>query len=1257
MAAYPKRSVTAGWARWATLVALVLPLAAACIAVLLPTPGMAQASSVSPQTEVLYQVTVAVGPGTRVSLPIGGSATLPIAVTVAGPQPLAAASVLIEYDPMVVHPVSCVPRAGAPAGLCNTAYQPENGLIRFNLLSGSGLMGNVGLFDLTFDAAPGAARNAESLVTPLIESLADVQGNMMSSVGVGSSIRLASDTGTGTIVYVGPPALKGPIAVPIGTTVTVPVWITPVTGLAAGSFELSFDPAVLRPLACRPLPAIHDGSGSGVCALHADHVRASILSQAGLSGEVLAFEVDFAPAGGALAGATSALDISVETLTDINGDAILSGVRPATAKIAAGDGSLPAILRIAPVTQSLYDDAVATVHVFLDSGQQVRAAAWGIHYDPAVLRVDSCEVLYGFSGAVCNPTAGPGLIRMSLLSTDPLGSSVDVALIHFRRNADAPGGSQSTLTFDVTDFADLAGNQLPYRTVAADIKLFQAWSGSPAVVARLGGAPTGGFKLARGASLDLPIVLDIDPLQPVGSLTGSLHYNPAVLRPTRCVRNGSGDADAPMGYCNAQYDPQAGIIRFTLLSANGVSASLTPFTVNVEAVTTANNGDTSPLDLSIEALTGPLGQSLTWQSHDTNLHLTVPVTAARVLVGPPGVDTNGAYTLTLGATQTVPVWIEGVSALGAATISIGYDPQVALATGCRIRYDLVPGIDGGSCALATQAHQVRANFLSVGGYSGTGRVLEITFVRGLGPACNSVSPLTVTVDNFVSVAEVPIPSIARQGRLGVFCATGPTPDLVVDSVAVQPAVPGIGTQATALVVIRNQGGAAITKTVSTAIYFNLPPAGDPLAHAEISGLGAGMSAALDIPFVPDASGINLPLAAWVDFNNGVVESDENNNQNWTMIQVAPGATCYTLTKAGSPLAGGTVSVSPPPNCNGGTGYTAGTVLTVSATANDCYTFSGWSGDLAGSTNPTPFSMLKNASISAAFAASTPPRVGDLAIERSGTDVLLTWSQSGGCADHYEVWRATNTPYFDPADAGATKLADVPAPASGSPVSHTDPDSGIGDPAGNSYYLVRAVHAGGSASSVSNRVGAFTFAWTLGRYNPMSLALAVPGITTAEQLASYIAASTGTNVSQLLKWDPSLGSAGAFLSYEPGSDFSDNFATNVADPYLVFVPGSGSAELVLAGDVPGTGSVSFNLLGASQGCRYNYLSVPLDHSFADAAALAGDIGNVSQLLSWDAALGDSGIFLSYEPGSDFSDNFAVRSGYPYLLCTPSSATWP
>jgi hypothetical protein len=100
---------------------------------------------------------------------------------------------------------------------------------------------------------------------------------------------------------------------------------------------------------------------------------------------------------------------------------------------------------------------------------------------------------------------------------------------------------------------------------------------------------------------------------------------------------------------------------------------------------------------------------------------------------------------------------------------------------------------------------------------------------------------------------------------------------------------------------------------------------------------------------------------------------------------------------------------------------------------------------------------------------TPP-VTDLRATASDGNVILTWTHVGSDAHHYEVWRATNLPYFAPPQGEL--IAPNVEPATGP--SFSDPNSGLGNPATNSFYLVRSVDADGRPAPTYNRVGVFNF---------------------------------------------------------------------------------------------------------------------------------------------------------------------------------------
>jgi pectate lyase len=87
----------------------------------------------------------------------------------------------------------------------------------------------------------------------------------------------------------------------------------------------------------------------------------------------------------------------------------------------------------------------------------------------------------------------------------------------------------------------------------------------------------------------------------------------------------------------------------------------------------------------------------------------------------------------------------------------------------------------------------------------------------------------------------------------------------------------------------------------------------------------------------------------------------------SLVSLAPsaggGPQTFTLTTNVS----GTGTVTRNPNASS---YAAGTVVTLTATAGSGFVFSGWSGDLSGSANPTTITMSANRTVTATFTPQT-----------------------------------------------------------------------------------------------------------------------------------------------------------------------------------------------------------------------------------------------------------------------------------------------
>ena len=94
---------------------------------------------------------------------------------------------------------------------------------------------------------------------------------------------------------------------------------------------------------------------------------------------------------------------------------------------------------------------------------------------------------------------------------------------------------------------------------------------------------------------------------------------------------------------------------------------------------------------------------------------------------------------------------------------------------------------------------------------------------------------------------------------------------------------------------------------------------------------------------------------------------------------------YTLTVASDPCGTGAVILNPP----GGV-YSEGTVVSVTAQAVAGYAFNNWSGDLAGSTNPTAIIMDSNKAVTAHFAFTGIIYVND---DANGTNNGDSWANA------------------------------------------------------------------------------------------------------------------------------------------------------------------------------------------------------------------------------------------------------------------------
>lgn len=96
------------------------------------------------------------------------------------------------------------------------------------------------------------------------------------------------------------------------------------------------------------------------------------------------------------------------------------------------------------------------------------------------------------------------------------------------------------------------------------------------------------------------------------------------------------------------------------------------------------------------------------------------------------------------------------------------------------------------------------------------------------------------------------------------------------------------------------------------------------------------------------------------------------------------------------------------------------------------------------------------------------------IERSGSDIRLSWTHNAANSATYQVWWS-QAPYFEPAEGGSQQ-AEV-GPAAG--VLYYTHTGALGDVSRNYAYIVRSQNKAGRTPASSNRTAGFSFALTPG----------------------------------------------------------------------------------------------------------------------------------------------------------------------------------
>ncbi|MBI5555038.1 MAG: fibronectin type III domain-containing protein, partial [Elusimicrobia bacterium] len=165
--------------------------------------------------------------------------------------------------------------------------------------------------------------------------------------------------------------------------------------------------------------------------------------------------------------------------------------------------------------------------------------------------------------------------------------------------------------------------------------------------------------------------------------------------------------------------------------------------------------------------------------------------------------------------------------------------------------------------------------------------------------------------------------------------------------------------------ISSVASTSITQTSATVTWTTNEAATSQVEYG--TSISYGLSTALDSSLVTAHSVALSSLSAGTLYHYRVKSKDASSNEavsgDYTFTTVSPPPPSYTLSVTSG--TGGSVGKNP-----NQASYLSGTSVTLTATASAGYTFSSWSGDLTGSTNPATVIMNANKSITANFTANT-----------------------------------------------------------------------------------------------------------------------------------------------------------------------------------------------------------------------------------------------------------------------------------------------
>ncbi len=292
-------------------------------------------------------------------------------------------------------------------------------------------------------------------------------------------------------------------------------------------------------------------------------------------------------------------------------------------------------------------------------------------------------------------------------------------------------------------------------------------AGAAIIRTGVGDSPT--YVVAPGG--EITVTVEVADAQNLGAASIQLAFDPAVVQPIGCGAPAASVFD--LTSCNPGFAP--GVVKFTVLSAAGISGTHTLADVRFRAVGSVNA--TSSLSFGVDNFTDPQGAPLSVATATAGL--TIAGTPAPVdVVARVGGVAGGNYNLAPGSSLIISLTLNvtGTRSLGAATMLLHYNPAVISPAACVA----APGSSlSGTCNKDFDPGNglIKFNVLASGGQTGNLSLYEIAFTAVNGVALGATSDLTLQVEEIVDALSVPMSYSIVNGSvtIGDGSTVPPTP--------------------------------------------------------------------------------------------------------------------------------------------------------------------------------------------------------------------------------------------------------------------------------------------------------------------------------------------------------------------------------------------------------------------------------------------------------------------------------------------------